>query len=76
MLWLLVSDYGLVDPFTKAQLQWNAAGVGPAGSRRRARRVGTDGGKPSQDGCDLSALVGADKKTPTVAEDAGAVSGM
>ncbi|WP_162313636.1 hypothetical protein [Pseudoxanthomonas yeongjuensis] len=64
MLWLLVSDYGLVNPFTKAQLQWNAAGVGPAGSRRRARRVGTDGGKPSRDGCGLFAPVDADKKTP------------
>jgi hypothetical protein len=64
MLWLLVSDYWIGESVYKAQLQWNAAGVGPAGSRRRARRVGTDGGKPSRNGCDLFAPVGADKKTP------------
>jgi hypothetical protein len=76
MLWLLVSDYWIGESVYKAQLQWNAAGVGPAGSRRRARRVGTDGGKPSRDGCGLFAPEDADKKNTRVAEGTGAMSGM
>jgi len=64
MLWLLVSELWIGESVYKAQLQWNAAGVGPAGSRRRARRVGTDGGKPGQERPRLFAPVGADEKTP------------
>jgi hypothetical protein len=65
MLWLLVSELWIGESVYKAQLQWNAAGVGPAGSRRRARRVGTDGGKPGRLGpCLFAPVVGADEKTP------------
>lgn len=48
----------------KAQFQWNAAGVGPAGSRRRARRVGPDLGKRDQQRPGLFAPAGANEKTP------------